>query len=167
MGLINRIVLYIWNKVYNYSAKVKNNNIKRLLAECGNGLKIYGSPIITSPERIKIGENVALNNGCVLNAAYSNIEIGNNVVVSANAIILGATLDPLSFINNKREHINNPVHIGDNTWICAGAIICPGVNIVGGVIIAAGAVVTKDIKESNVLIGGNPAHIIKHFPPTK
>lgn len=57
---------------------------------------------------------------------------------------------------------DKPIVIGNHCWICADAIILPGVEITGEyVVIAAGAVVTKSIKESRVIVAGNPARIIK------
>ncbi len=50
----------------------------------------------------------------------------------------------------------------DNAWICMGAIICPGVTIGRNAVVAAGAVVTKDVPD-DVVVGGNPARIIKHI----
>ena len=50
----------------------------------------------------------------------------------------------------------------DNAWICMGAIICPGVTIGKNAVVAAGAVVTKDVPD-DVVVGGNPARIIKHI----
>lgn len=41
------------------------------------------------------------------------------------------------------------------------AVINPGVKIGNNVVIASGAVVTKDVPD-NVVIGGNPAKIIKY-----
>ena len=38
-----------------------------------------------------------------------------------------------------------------------------GVSIPANVIVAAGSVVTQSIKESNVIVGGNPAHIISTY----
>jgi acetyltransferase-like isoleucine patch superfamily enzyme len=46
-----------------------------------------------------------------------------------------------------------------------GAIICPGVTIGKNAVVAAGAVVTKDVPD-NVVVGGNPARIIKKIPPS-
>lgn len=53
-----------------------------------------------------------------------------------------------------------PVHIGDNVWIGGRAVINPGVKIGNDVVIASGAIVTKDIPD-NVVVGGNPASVIK------
>ena len=52
------------------------------------------------------------------------------------------------------------VSIDDNVWIGAGSIILPGVNIEDNVIVAAGTIVAKNI-DSNIMVGGNPAKIIK------
>jgi hypothetical protein len=54
------------------------------------------------------------------------------------------------------------VTIKKNAWICTNATICPGVTIGENSIVAAGAVVTKDVPD-NVVVGGNPAKIIRHL----
>lgn len=53
-----------------------------------------------------------------------------------------------------------PVIIGENVWIGANVTVVPGVTIGNNAIIAAGAVVTKDI-DSNAVVGGVPAKLIK------
>jgi maltose O-acetyltransferase len=54
------------------------------------------------------------------------------------------------------------VTIGHQCWIGGRAIVCPGVTIGDNVVIGAGAVVTKDVP-SNVVVGGNPAKIIRYL----
>ncbi len=53
-----------------------------------------------------------------------------------------------------------PVTIGDSVWIGGNATILPGVTIGDNVVIGAGSVVTRNIP-SGVVVGGNPARIIK------
>lgn len=107
--------------------------LKKQFFYCGDNLEIYGKPKIVFPKSIKIGSNVSLNDGCVLNATLSSIEIGNNCTISSYAQILGATYDVEAFLStHNTHHIPKPVIIGDNVWICSGAIICPGVHILGG-----------------------------------
>jgi maltose O-acetyltransferase len=62
-------------------------------------------------------------------------------------------------VKNSDKKFAKPITIGNNVWIGGGAI-CPGVTIGNNVVIAAGAVVTKDFSDI-VLIGSNPAKIIK------
>ena len=50
--------------------------------------------------------------------------------------------------------------IGDSVWIGGNATILPGVTIGDNVVIGAGSVVTRNIP-SGVVVGGNPARIIK------
>ena len=45
-------------------------------------------------------------------------------------------------------------------WIGGSAVVYPGVTIGDNVVVAAGAVVVKDIP-NNVVVGGNPAKILK------
>lgn len=58
------------------------------------------------------------------------------------------------------KEFGKSVTIGNNVWIGGRAIINPGVTIGDNTVIASGAVVTKDVPE-NVVVGGNPAKVIK------
>ena len=146
------------------SLRVKRRLLESSFASCGGGFKIYGTPKVVSPERISIGEGVVLNDSCVLNATGSKIVLGDHVVVSTGAKIMAATLDPVGFVyDNRRDHISKEIFIGDRTWICTDAIICPGVHIAGRCVVGAGAVVTKDIAETDVVVAGNPAHVVKYL----
>lgn len=152
--------------IINWLSAIKNQRrivrLKGKFARCGDNLLIYGTPKISFPSRIKLGNSVTLNDGCELNSTSSSIEIGSNCTISSGAKILAATYDVEEFLlSHRKHHISKPVVIGDNVWVCADAIICPGVHILGGAIIAAGSVVTKDIEEENVIVAGNPAKIIR------
>ena len=52
----------------------------------------------------------------------------------------------------------------DNVWIGDRAIVGKGVSIGKNSIVAAGSVVVKDVPP-NVVVGGNPARIIKELDP--
>lgn len=51
--------------------------------------------------------------------------------------------------------------IGNDVWIGMNAIIMRGVIIGDGAVVAAGAIVTRDVEPYSI-VGGNPAHHIKH-----
>ena len=53
-----------------------------------------------------------------------------------------------------------PITIGDDVWIGGSAVINPGVTIGNNVIVASGSVVVKDVPD-NVIVGGNPARILR------
>lgn len=52
------------------------------------------------------------------------------------------------------------INVGNDVWLGLNSIIMPGIKIGNGVTVAAGSVVTKDVPDY-VLVGGNPAKIIK------
>ncbi|WP_299057931.1 DapH/DapD/GlmU-related protein [uncultured Polaribacter sp.] len=79
------------------------------------------------------------------------IYIGNNTWVLANSLIL--THDHL-------RGLKLDTRIGHNCVIGVDSIIMPGVTIGNHVVVGAGAIVTKNI-ESNCIVVGNPARVIK------
>ena len=58
-----------------------------------------------------------------------------------------------------------PIILEENVWIGDRAVVGKGVTIGKNSIVAAGAVVVKDVPE-NVVVGGNPAKIIKELDST-
>ena len=89
------------------------------------------------------------------------IKIGDNVHLSTGVIINTGSLD-YKKIGLNRVHISKPVTIDDGVWIGSGVIINPGVTIGKNSVIGAGAVVTKSIPE-NVIAVGVPAEVIKNI----
>ncbi len=132
---------------------------------CAGNLSVFGKPKIIGIENLTIGNKCCINEGVYINSRQSVI-IGDNVTISANAMIVSAGYDVERFMKTgERVHLESGcICIYDNCWICAGAIILPNVHITGSnVIIGAGAVVTHSFSESNVLIAGNPAKIVKRY----
>ena len=108
---------------------------------------------------ITVGDNFYANFDCVF-LDVCPITIGDNCMLAPRVCIFAAThpLDPTA--RNSGRELGKPVTIGDNVWIGGGAVINPGVTIGNNVVVASGAVVTKDVPD-NVVVGGNPAKIIK------
>lgn len=79
--------------------------------------------------------------------------------ISAGSKIISTGLD-ITKDKFNQSHIDKPIYIGNNVHIGAGAIILAGVTIGDNVVIGAGSIVTKDV-ESNSVVVGNPAKILK------
>ena len=60
-----------------------------------------------------------------------------------------------------REHLLQPVDIGDGVWLGANVTVCPGVTIAPKIIVGAGAVVSKDLDKEGWLYAGVPAKPVK------
>ncbi len=113
---------------------------------------------------IFVGENFYMNYECVF-LDVSPITIGDNCMIAPGVHIYTAT-HPLEYkARNTKEdgsclELSKPVIIGNNVWIGGRAVILPGVTIGDGAVISAGAIVNKEIPP-NVVVGGNPAQILK------
>lgn len=91
--------------------------------------------------------------------SINGIKIGKNFLFASGLKLISANHSTQS---SKRESIvTTPIKIGDNCWFGANVIILPGVEIGNNCIVGAGSVVTKNFKDDNLIIAGNPAKIIR------
>lgn len=152
-------------RLYNETLETDNEKRKTLLKELfgSTGNNIYIEPTFKCDYgyNIHVGENFYANFDCVF-LDVCEIRIGDNCFVAPGVHIYTAT-HPL----NAQERISGaefgkPVRIGHNVWIGGRSVINPGVTIGNNVVVASGSVVTKDVPD-NVVVGGNPARIIKEI----
>ncbi|MGP4080054.1 maltose acetyltransferase domain-containing protein [Pseudalkalibacillus sp. R45] len=135
--------------------------IKELFGSTGEEIFIEPSFRCDYGSNIHAGENFFANFDCVI-LDVCKVTFGDNCMLAPGVHVYTAThpLDPTER-NSGREY-GKPVTFGDNVWIGGGAIINPGLTIGDNVVIASGAVVTRDIPD-NVVVGGNPAKILKEI----
>ena len=58
--------------------------------------------------------------------------------------------------------VSHPVTVEDGAWVGSGVTILPGVTIGKRAVVAAGSLITKSV-ESNTIVGGIPAKLIKRI----
>jgi len=85
---------------------------------------------------------------------YGTIVVNGNARVGANCVLHTSTCIAGS----------EPKKLGDNLYISTGVIISGNTNIPNNVTISANSLVNKSVTESDVLIGGTPAKVIKSRP---
>lgn len=152
-------------RLFNETLETELSERTTLLQELfgSTGQEIYVEPSLRCDYgcNVHVGENFYANFDCVF-LDVCEIRIGDNCMMAPGVHIYTAThpLDPTE--RNSGVEYGKPVTIGDNVWIGGRAVINPGVTIGHNVVIASGAVVVKDVPD-NVVVGGNPARIIKEI----
>lgn len=138
--------------------KERSNILKELLGSTGESIYMEPNFKCDYGYNISVGNNFYANFDCVM-LDVCKITIGENCFFATGVHIYTAThpIDPIERLNYE---FGKPVTIGNNVWIGGHATINPGVTIGNNVVVASGAVVTKDVPD-NVVVGGNPAKIIK------
>jgi len=114
---------------------------------------------------IIIGKNSYVGNRTALAAVKGQkIVISDNCSISHNVRIYTSNRNPMDVIAGNYEIglKNGDVIIGENCWIGANVFINQGITIGNNVVIGANSVVTKSF-QSNVIIAGCPAKIIKLY----
>ncbi|AMG02417.1 sugar O-acetyltransferase [Vibrio mimicus] len=135
--------------------------IKSLLGSTGNSIHIESTFNCDYGLNIHVGENFYANFGCVI-LDVAEVRIGDNCFIAPQVGIYTAThpIDPIQ--RNSGLEFGKPIKIGNNCWIGGHATINPGVTLGDNVVVASGSVVTKSFG-SNVVIGGNPARVLKEI----
>jgi galactoside O-acetyltransferase len=122
--------------------------------------------------RISIGSRTHLGGGTLL-AAASSIEIGDDVLIAFEVIIMDHNSHSLKF-RERRHDVRDwlqggkdwstvataPVKISNKAWVGMRAVVLKGVTIGEGAVVAAGSIVTGDVSPWTI-VGGNPARVIR------
>ena len=157
-------------------------------------LKSFGTNVLISkktslynPSNIEIGNNVRIDDFCVLSAGKDGISIGNNIHIGCFCLLVGAakiTLKNFSGLSSRvsiysstddysgnfltnptvpidlRNVLSKPVTLDEHVVIGASSVILPGVHLQEGVAAGSNCLITKSFKPYNILVG-SPAKIIK------
>ncbi|NCA70019.1 MAG: acyltransferase [Sphingobacteriia bacterium] len=130
---------------------------------------------------IRLGDQVAINDGVVINANRGFVSLGERswlgpfclvygnggVTIGRDVLIAGhSSINSVSHSARRRDiPINDqpllidPVVIEDDCWVGLNAVVLQGVTIGRGSIIGAGAVVTRSIPPWSIAVGV-PARVV-------
>ncbi len=156
-------------------------------AAVGDNVQLSDKACYYNCSQIRIGNNVRIDDFCVISAGVGGINIGCYVHVAIGSSLIGAgniTLCDFSGLSSRvsiyssnddytGQYLTNPtvpsvftnvtsadVYIGRHAIIGSGAIILPGVRLEDGVAIGALSLVNKSCEPFSIY-AGNPAKFIK------
>ncbi|MFC5909365.1 acyltransferase [Streptacidiphilus monticola] len=114
---------------------------------------------------------VRIGDGCVIGrdshiVGHQSIVIGDNVWTGPAVFITDEnhSYDDTELPIGKQWPRNEPVSIGDGSWIGTGAVILPGARIGRNVVVAANAVVRGEVPDHSV-VAGAPAKVVRRWTP--
>ncbi len=114
--------------------------------------------------KISIGNYVLISPGTQIMSA-EHVRIGDNCMFAAGCYVSDSDWHGL-YNRTRPFRCTKPITLGDNVWVGHGAKIGKGVTIGDNSVVAAGSIVVKDVP-ANVVVGGNPAKVIKQLNPKR
>ena len=138
------------NSIYiNIGADIKNTSI------------LMSTPV--NNRRVNIGKNFCCNGAMLtLPESGNRIEIGDNCMFSFGIQLRTEDGHALYDVTTK-QLINKggSCIIGNHVWVCCNVLFMKNTFLNDNSIAAAGALITKKFTETNVIVGGSPAKVIK------
>jgi acetyltransferase-like isoleucine patch superfamily enzyme len=130
------------------------------LASISAGMPVHadrrGDPIITIGDRCMLGKGIGI-------VAHERVVIGDDIWTGHYIYITDQNhgYEDLDLPIGTQMWKNEPVSIGDGSWLGHGAIVLPGSRIGKHVVVAAGAVVAGLQAPDNSIVAGVPARVVK------
>lgn len=126
-------------------------------AKIGKNVLIYSNAKIYNPSKL------IMDNGSVLGPDVDcyNVDfvhLGKRAIISQKAYLCTASHD---IDDVKFQLITKPITIGEHAWVAADSFVGMGVTIGKNAVIGARSSVFKDVPP-NVVVGGNPARILRN-----
>jgi maltose O-acetyltransferase len=149
----------IYNETLENEGEKRTQLLKELFGSTGENVHVEPNIRVDYGYNIFVGENFSANFDCTI-LDVCEVRFGDNCMLAPGVQIYTATHPLHPTERNSGKEYAKPITFGNNVWIGGSAVINPGVTVGDNVVIASGSVVTKDIP-SNVVVGGNPAKIIK------
>jgi acetyltransferase-like isoleucine patch superfamily enzyme len=109
---------------------------------------------------LRLGNNFTMSAESSI-VAHLRVEIGDDVLIAWDVLIIDSDFHHMLNEFGQKVNLNLPVVIGNNVWIGCRSLILKGVSIADGVVVAAATTICKPCIQKKVLIGGNPARILR------
>lgn len=148
-------------KIRGCRIKIRGKN-NRLIIKKGVNLSGVIIEIRGENSFLEIGKDTVIGEKTYLSVKgeEKSITIGENCMFSRNINIM--TFDGHDiYIGEEKINPSMSIKIEDNVWIADGVTILKGVKVPKGSVVGINSLVTKAYDENNVILGGNPAKIIK------
>lgn len=156
-----RMLTRLYNQTAEKDDALRHALLRQLFGSLGESICIEPPFRCDYGYNIHVGENFNAHFDCLI-LDVCRVTIGKNCLMAPGVHIYTATHPVDARERSRCAEYGKPVTIGDNVWIGGRAVINLGIAIGNNVVIASGSIVTRDVPD-NVVVGGNPAKIIKYL----
>jgi putative colanic acid biosynthesis acetyltransferase WcaF len=141
---------------FNPSSSLRRFVLRLFGAKIGANVVLKPGVRVKFPWRLEIGENTWIGEDCWIDS-LDRVSIGSNVCLSQGCYLCTGNHD---WSDPSFGLIVKPIHIGDGAWAGAKSVIGPGVTLGSHAIASAGSVVFKSIPDFEIH-RGNPAVFVR------
>lgn len=160
-GVGNTLELRDGVKLKNCSFQIRGSNNHIVLDEgvYGNGIDLYAED---SGNRFYAGKNTSFCGKIHLACTEgTGIVIGQDCLFSSDIVFRTGDSHAVTDLVGNRINPARDIVFADHIWVGHRVLVNKGVHIGKDNVIGTGAVVTKSIPESNCVIAGVPAKVVK------
>ena len=102
--------------------------------------------------KLILGNNFYCNADCIINAG-EKIVFGNDALLGWNVTVIDG--DGHAILHNEQEMPRyEEIRVGNHVWLAANSTVLKGSYVANDSVVAYGAIVSKKMKQSNVIVGG-------------
>lgn len=109
---------------------------------------------------LSFGKNVIISFTARI-ICHKSIHFGDNSMISWDSYVIDTDFHPIYDESHKVINENQAIQIGNNVWIGFNCLILKGCKISDNTIVGANSVLGRNNFESNSVILGNPAKVVK------
>lgn len=152
-------IFYVLGKIANYAHELANSYRSEKYSRYFKfeNVSLGDVHIQASEKQLLIGKGTYINGGRLICGESGKIIIGENCCVGYNLFISTITHSSRDIFQCEEADVK----IGNRVWIGNNVVIREGVVIGDDAIIGANSVVANDV-ESNQIVGGVPAKLIRN-----
>ncbi|MCM2680117.1 acyltransferase [Echinimonas agarilytica] len=111
--------------------------------------------------KLIVGDNLNITAESSIVSSKS-VSIGSNVLISWDVLIMDTDFHKIYTVGDSRQtNCPKPITIGDNCWIGCNTVLLKGTELPYMTIVGSSSVVSKKFQETNCLVVGNPANIVR------
>ncbi len=117
--------------------------------------------VIVQPNaHLHLGQNFSISgNASIL--CHKHIKFGDDCLVAWESTIMDTDHHDIFDAEGHVINEDKEIIIGNKVWIGAKSMILKGSQIASGSIVASSTTLSKAFSQNNIILGGNPARVIK------